>query len=303
MTVTHPGAPRLYFSSPLGRLGFFNDVVERGTDAHQVVSHAPTWIANPSVSEAQTRRLEPNDRIWRREYLGEPQATAMDCFDPDAIERAFSVECEPVADPHMVIDASSGKGDAFTFALVGWTHRKGDDGKGPAILRLERIGAVEGKFWDVLTGAAIIDKLAAAAADQRVRQVHGDQRESLFLASALSARKLQFTEHPWTAQNKPQAVERLRRLLADGLLSIEEHPRLRRELLNFEERINPSGQFTYSARRKGHDDHVALLITSMLAQIAGDIPPAGGVTRLSLVQMSRLSQSRRWDGMPGRGFG
>jgi len=152
-----------------------------------------------------------------------------------------------------------------------------------------------------MTGTQIVDRLVAVAEDRQIRTIHGDQRESLMLRAQLAERGLSFQEHPWTSSNKPKAVERLRRLMADGLLSLDFHAKLRRELANFEERITTSGQFTYSARRGGHDDFVALLITAMIADIEGEL--VGNVTQLNLVQRARLSQSRRWDGMPGRGFG
>ncbi len=62
MTVTHPLARRLYFSSAFGVTGPHFDHIEAGTNASCVVSIAPTWIANPSITEEQTHLLEPDLR-------------------------------------------------------------------------------------------------------------------------------------------------------------------------------------------------------------------------------------------------
>jgi hypothetical protein len=70
-----------------------------------------------------------------------------------------------------------------------------------------------------------------------------------------------FTEMPWTNTSKLQAVALLRRWLASGMILLPKHDRLRSELLAFQEKLTPSGAITYQARRSGHDDFVALLLT------------------------------------------
>jgi hypothetical protein len=82
----------------------------------------------------------------------------------------------------------------------------------------------------------------------------------------------------WTAQTKPAAVETVRKWLRDGTLALPVHERLRRELLLFEERITPTGQFSFSGK---HDDHVSLLVTCAMAAARGSLPriprfPGGG---------------------------
>ena len=127
--ATVPSARMVLSSSPLGLMDAHAEAFERGDTDDQMVAHAPTWVANPSVTEEATRKLEPDLRIWAREYAAEPQGTSVDCFSVEAVDRAFALECEPIAAPVMLVDASSGKGDAFTFAIAGKTKRKGDAGK------------------------------------------------------------------------------------------------------------------------------------------------------------------------------
>jgi hypothetical protein len=120
MTVTHPDAREFFVSSPMGTSDLHYEIIEQGDTADQIVGLAPTWIANPSVTEEQTHRLEPDERIWRREYAAQPQAQLSSAFDPDSVARAF----RPV--PHAaewsraicIVDASSGGGDAFTHGFA-----------------------------------------------------------------------------------------------------------------------------------------------------------------------------------------
>ena len=87
--------------------------------------------------------------------------------------------------------------------------------------------------------------------------------------------------------SKPPAVERVRRWLADGALSLPAHDQLRNELLGFEERVTASGAFTFGARGSGHDDYVSLLITAAMADAKGMIP-RGGRARAPAPTLNRI---------------
>ena len=67
----------------------------------------------------------------------------------------------------------------------------------------------------------------------------------------------------------------MRRWLADEQLALPEHPKLRAELLSFEEQITPSGSFRYAARGSGHDDYVSLLLTAAMAELSGELVIGG----------------------------
>jgi hypothetical protein len=267
MSVTHPNARHLAFSSPVGAAGFHYELVERGDTESQVVSIAPTWIANPIVTEAQTRKLEPNARIWRREYAAIPQAGALAAFDADAVDRAMRPRTTPARAmaPVVIQDPSSGRKDAWTWCLARWMV----PAHGDPWLRLDRIDAREGRFWDLQSGASIVQQIAKLAKDAGAQSVHSDQRESLMLASEVEKHGLRYVTHDWTAQSKPLAVERARRWLREGEIEIEAHPKLRHELSIFEEKVTSSGGFTFGARGSGHDDYVALLLTAALAEMNG----------------------------------
>ncbi len=266
MTVTHASSLALYFSSPLGAADYHSKLVDAGDTARQVVSEAPTWLANPSVTEAQTRELEPDDRVWRREYLAVPQAGALSAFEPEDVLRAF-VHVEDVARtfrPLGVIDASSGKKDRFTSAHARWCERVG----GARVLAFDEVRGLEAAELRKIGGDAAVLRIATTAKAARISTIVGDQREGMMLKDAFARCGVLFRELAWTSASKPRAVARLRRWLIDGRLALPPHDALKRELLSFEERITPGGDFTFGARGNGHDDFVSLLITIAMADEA-----------------------------------
>jgi hypothetical protein len=269
MTVNHPGTRRCAFSSPLGRLDWHAKKVDAGDTDDVVVSQAPTWIANPSITEADTRAAEPDERLWRREYLAVPQAGALGAFDVEAIDRAFARDAavRQGFGPVLVIDASSGKKDTWTWAVCGW-HARADGGRA---LVFHNVQGIEGRFWEQLSGDQVVDRVAREAKTRGIRTVHGDQRESLMLSAAFRRHNLRFVEHPWSAPAKEAAVATVRAWLRDDVLVLPEHDRLREELLEFEERVSPSGGFTFGARGSGHDDFVSLLLTAAMADARGQL--------------------------------
>jgi hypothetical protein len=130
--ATQPRARIFLSSSPFGREDAHANAFDEGDTAFQLTAHAETWVANPSVSEATTRGLEPDERVWRREYAAIPSATTGAAFDADLVDRALrageSTEpLEAVSRAEMVLDSSSGRGDRFTWAAVQWVRRRSEE--------------------------------------------------------------------------------------------------------------------------------------------------------------------------------
>lgn len=79
-------------SAPHGMDDHHAQAFERGDTEHQRVSFAPTWIANPTLSEADTRALEPDERLWSMRYAAIPGATVSAAFDVEDVNAAFDWE-------------------------------------------------------------------------------------------------------------------------------------------------------------------------------------------------------------------
>lgn len=257
-------------SSPRGLEDAHAKAFDLGDTDQQIVAHAPTWIANPTLTEDDTRDLEPDKRIWSREYAAIPQAGALSAFDYDAIDASMPTE-RPTFDRHgariMVLDPSSGRKDAWTWGYCGYSG----DGLRTRLV-FDAVGGLEGRFFEQTSGDEIVDALAEQCRSRSVRNVHADQRESLMLSSAFGRRGLHYTVHDWTSGSKIEAVARVRRWFADGTILLPRHEKMRAELLAFEEKISPSGAFTFAARGNGHDDYVSLLLTAAMADIDHGMP-------------------------------
>lgn len=275
--ATQSAARMILSSSPLTNDDAHARAFDAGDTDHQITALATSWEANPTITEEQTRRDEPDARVWAREYAAIPQSSVLGAFDGDAVKRAF---CHPrhnglARRAHLIIDASSGRVDRFTAAIVKWVTPRKDDTWTP-YLHFAHVQAVgEGSFWKEKGAGVIADDLARLAREWNVATVHGDQREAYTWKELLGDRGLTFYKWDWTGASKPRAVERVRRWFAEGTIALEPHPILERELLAFEERATASGSFTYGARGSGHDDFVALLLTAALAELDGPLSQGG----------------------------
>lgn len=124
--ATQPFGFMVLSSSPWGRDDYHAESFARGDGAGQIVSYAPSWLANPTLTESSTRVYEPDERAWRREYLAEPQDAALAAFPADAIESAFTHarEYESCGALSLICDPSSGRKDSWTWMVASWAMPK-----------------------------------------------------------------------------------------------------------------------------------------------------------------------------------
>lgn len=280
MAVNHAGARALLISSPVSFDDFHAQRFALGDTADQLVCAAPTWLANPSTTEEQCRRAEPDARIFAREYAAIPQDAKLAAFDAAAVARVFEDAADDGFDHGAfgVIDASSGKKDSWTFGVASWRGRERTSRR----LVFRFVGGIGGNFWSQeAAGDQIVERVGLAMRQHGVRHVFADQRESLMLASAFTRHGLKLVEIPWTAPRKERAVTAVRRWLAEDRVKVVPTApgaaKLRSELLAFEERVTSSGSLTFGARGSGHDDYVALLLTAAMAETE---PKGQGVVTL-----------------------
>lgn len=315
--ATMPNAKIFLSSSPLGLEDAHAKAFEQGETEFQSTAHAPTWEANPSLSEAATRALEPHEPTWRREFAAIPQAGACGAFDPRDIDRAIRQLSEvgaPRGRSVGVMDWAGGGGDSEADAIVCWhdrliadpddewiwdpptpgfgsfiifrdgkpvTPRLDENGRpvrnpkfeSRPLLVVRNIQSVDGKFRNTISAEEIVARVAYSARRFGAHHVCGDQHSAFFLEGSFARQhRLVYKQCTWTNESKIQAVATVRRWFRDGAIVIEpghEAEKLRRELLNFEERVTSSGAISYGARRASHDDRVALLLTAAMAEQQG----------------------------------
>ena len=305
--ATMPSAKLFLSSSPLGSEDAHAVAFDAGENSFQLVAHAESWIANPSITEAETHELEPDERAWRREFAAIPSTVANGAFDSEHIASACTrllpggnVE---MAAPAVVIDWASGKNDELVWAVCRWVlpasslYKRAQkylgggtyvwedvtDKNGERIelttaeifkprLHVGEIKGIAGNFGKKISAEEIVNRISNDADRVGAINIVGDQREDFALVSMFNRRRIRFVPIAWTAPGKQKAVENLRRLLREDQISFAADPILKTQLLQYEERITSSGNFIYSGRGNRRDDRAALCLTLSMAELAGLLP-------------------------------
>lgn len=312
--VTQPTARAFFASSPLGADDYHAQVMTRGDTAFQIVATAASWEANPTISVERTRELEPDDRIWRREYAAIPQVGASSAFDADEIAkiaRSLRTGSEPLAAGAMFIDSSSGRGDGWAFGIAQFvvepcgetihieervmrngvhimTHPiHGPNGRmvpnpkytAPVSrLYIDELGCIEGQFARTTPFAEVVAQSAAVAKAYGIRRCFGDQHLSFPLTGEYARHKIEFVEMPWTAPAKVEAAATLRRLLREGMIVVEpgdEAEAVKGDLMQLQERFTPSGELTITARRTGAGHADRAMLLMLIARAESEGAIAG----------------------------
>jgi hypothetical protein len=306
--ATMPNAKLFLSSSPLGAEDAHAVAFDLGETEFQCVAHAESWVANESITEAETRALEPDPRIWSREFAAIPSTAVNGAFDPEHVDRGFAATLPTknvgYGAPIIVCDPSSAKHDEFVWSVVRWilpaslTHRVERkyvgaglgwiweyslDANGHRIeleqdeffrarLHIGEIHGIRGNFANSISADAIVTRIANDARAAGASLVASDQRESYSLQSLFSQRGLQFVPIVWSAPSKAKFVEHARMLMREKKISFAADPILRKQLCEYEERITASGTFIYSGRGNRSDDRAALVLTACGASLSGLIP-------------------------------
>jgi hypothetical protein len=252
-------------SSPFGVAGahFENVEANLGDDARPdaLAVQGPTWVWNPSISEEATRRLERDPVRHAREYGAVPAETEQSAFDLADIEAAFALTPtgrERSGRAFLLTDASSLRGDAFAYA-VGVELDAGS-------IQIKTVEAFEGAALKDLDMGDVVEHISATARRNGARKVFGDQREAAALTSLFRKQGLVFKDYAWSSGSKDRAVQLLRRMMRERKLILPAHTELRREMVELQARLQPSGLIQYATNGR---DFVALLLCMAHAIEAG----------------------------------
>lgn len=259
--ATQPTAFMVLSSSPWSTDDFHAKCFDQGDTATQLVSHAPTWIANPTITEAETHELEPDERVWAREYAAVPGATISAALDPVDVAAAFGrAPTGKLGRGFLAIDASSLRGDAFAW-IAG---RESDAGE----LVVLECDAFEGEQLRNVSMRDVVKRIAARADEWGARPIFGDQREEASLTSMFAEEGGALEVLPWSEPSKEDAFQLMRRLLRERRLLLPDHAGLRREISNVKAHLLPSGRTKYATNGL---DFASCVVTLTHAAVAGHI--------------------------------
>ncbi len=277
--ATQASAFMVLSSSPWSVDDYHAEQFDLGETTHQMTSFAPTWIANPTLTEERTHELEPDLRVWSRNYAAIPSSTLSAAFsDTDSILAAFAGRMPSgtrsgkgwiAIDPNSQAGAG---GDGFGIC-GGWTTDEG-----------EIVTSTAGEFPGDMPLKQIEPRIVALAKTLNVTTIFSDQRESGALTSIFANHNLTLIPYAWSETSKMEAIAILsrwfseRRLLVLPDLSHQQaaqltgapetaRDKLRRELLAIKAKMMPSGRIQFNTSGA---DIASCLITLSHAQNARD---------------------------------
>ena len=289
-TQIQHGAFMVLSSAPFTTSDFHAQEFARGEDG-QCVSFAPSWVANPSLTESMTRGLEPDERKHAMAYGAVPRDATATAF-ADGIEHciAHGVAHRPYERGiHYGITLDAGLRSSRTaITAVHFSHVQPADGA-PVVRALivdrvvhltptvgHRLRAFVGRQRPKLSFEAIVAAVVELCREYRVREVTSD----IHLFDALEPQLLQ---HGVRLQQAGMGIEDQARRSAAlvsrvraGSVSLLDHGELLRELRQAVERERGKRFILTSPdRRDAHDD---ILDTLLLAcdERFNRLPASGG---------------------------
>ncbi len=279
--ATMPLAKIILSSSPMGRLDAHAAAYEGGDDAFQFVAYAPTWEANPTITEADTHMLEPDELRWRREYAALPlEDSEAGVFPSVLIDRATRDAplvlpredgCTYIAAQDPALAAG---GDSWTF-VVATCRWVGDVAKRSIVLARE---------WRPMRSTprspdAIFAEIAAICSDYGIGVVYSDQHSGEALRAIAFRHGLTVAPEASTAANKLARYEALSTRLGDGEVELPPDPVVRADLLSVMKRLTPNG-FTIELPRSGgrHADFAPAIALALSKPLYPPPPPVRTMT-------------------------
>ena len=253
-------------SSPWSTLDAHADAMKEGDTPQQMTAAATTWQANPTLTEADCKALEPDEATFRREYAAEPMsASASSFFDINAIQDAADewLQIPRIAGQGESVSAGADFGfrrDSSALAIV---HRRG----GSFILAdsLELSPGVDGP----LRPSDTVAEFAKVCRRHRITSLMADGHYSESITEHLAEHNLGFQLAP---RDVPSTYVRFRALLHGGRVALPtNNKQLLRDLSEVQSAPTAGGRVRIILPRRsggGHSDLVSALILACW-------PPAG----------------------------
>jgi phage terminase large subunit-like protein len=270
--LTMPSAIGFYVSAPWSTLDLHHEMVEAGDTKTQLVFVAPTWIANPTITEQQTRDLEPDEQSWSREYAAIPMSSdESKFFSAEFIDAA----AKPKPAPFTRFGDRTVAGGDFAFrknssALA--VLRKSAQ-RMSVIVDAERIPGIK-----PLVPSETIEDLATIAIAHGADSIACDLHYIETVRETVDDLELPLLEFPTQSDEIAAAYIRMRVLISRGMLDLSKaSPKLITQLKNTTAQPTQTGLAIKNKVVDGaHGDLVSALVCAMWA--ADKDPPDGNLS-------------------------
>jgi hypothetical protein len=244
-------------SSPWSTLDAHYEHFEMGQTEDQNIAYAESWKANPTLTEPECRKLEPDPETFDREYRAIPMKAGLSAFfDPDSIEDSIL--------RNSILPRELREGDEVTagcdfgfksdFSALYVAHKVGHMYFPGEYLVLKPAPNQPLKPSVTCTEFA---KVLKRHNDHRSMMADHHYREAII--EHLAPHNIAFIDSP---KDVPAVFVRLRTLFHQDRMRIPDDKQLRADLLETQSRPTPMGAIRIILPRRiggGHSDLVSAL--------------------------------------------
>lgn len=265
--ATQKNARIVLISSPMGLLDAHADEYAKGENDLQCIAFAPTWEANPTITEADTQLLEKNPAIRAREYGAIPQAQdELSLLTEDQLRDLMrSDRFVPRCPRHTYVATMdpATRGNAWTLAITTLS----DDRVRKVVFTHEWMGSKLAPLKAREVFFAMQPMLAAYG----LRHVYSDQwSEDTLRELAQPAGVYLVVDPPWSDSTKAEAYTTFRTMVSDGLFEFSGDQELA-DLLGIRENITRAG--TRYTLKKAGPRHSDFAPTIAMGCMLANVPP------------------------------
>lgn len=266
--ATQVNAHEFMISSPWSTLDAHYDAMAEGETAQQSVAEAPSWIANPTITEEHTHELEKDHATWEREYKGVPMGSSeVHFFDHRAVDLAQTTDIMmPVAPMFGAVVTAGGDlafvRDCATLAIV---HRYGEWNADDSRYLVSEVFEQRPSPGFPLLPGQVIGAIAAKLGEHKVTHLMADGHYRMSAIEHLQAHGLFYADAPEGQQGKAETYVRARVLLHGGRMRYNS-PELVRQLKEVTSRPTPAGGLSISSPHKaggGHGDALSAVVLAL----------------------------------------
>lgn len=304
--ATIPEAFEVDSSSPWTTSDYHAVLFDAGDDNHQLVDHGTTWEANPTLTEEETRRLEPDERTWTREYAAIPSAgIENDWFgdaacDPTFLDDPEWFEAHGVRNgmaPVFTIDPAFAN-DYFGYAVV--TSEPANDGTPRRLTCVQHSGArrPDGEPRQMLEWVrdSVFRKAQRDASNEKeLMTVYTDQAEFYSLRDVAKQLGITLILVPWTGgeheKSKATRFRAVRTAMRGGEVRIRAGGALQTQFRSVKGVLLPSGneRIEYKRVGPGHCDELSAVMMGL--SVALEMPARAAKP---LAQPAHADDPRKW---------
>jgi hypothetical protein len=290
--ATMPNARIVLSSSPISVPRRALRRVRAGDTDFQFVAQAPTWIANPTITEAQTIADEPDLGTHAREYGAIPMQQEEAALFTEALVNMCSrahggtIAFEPGNFYVATIDPAT-RGNAWTAAVVTRGH---DD-----IRRVVYWREWRGSPASPLSPKAVFKQLAEDLSAYALKLVYTDQWAIDSLRDNAIDAGLTLLDEPWTGPTKSEAYEGLLKTAQGGRLELPLALDIKNDLLGIRKKLTRNG-FVYELASI-HGRHSDYAPTIAMGVLKADIRPTPRTPDMTVSERHEASKLAFLEGL------